>query len=166
MSKKLLQNRISKTVTPDAQEKFRRALQIMSELLGEDTFISDAEYKSLRKIADKLKLESDDVFAVAQETPEFFDETTPAQEVEKDKSFYEFCDACRSMLSAFQIKLDREQNLAGAEYYNACSVYEENVDFKRARGNLKAQNVQAQLHKIVRQRGRPADKVIPKDLTN
>jgi hypothetical protein len=156
MSKKLLPNRISKTVAPTAESEFRLALNVMMRLLGEDTPISADDYKSLRKIADKLKVETDDVYAIGKENPEFWDEQTPLSEVTKDKTFYEFCDMCRSMMLGFLIKLDKEQNIAGSEYYNSCNIYEENVDTKRQRGNQKAQNVQTQLNAIQRQRGRPA----------
>jgi hypothetical protein len=155
MSKKLLPNRSSKTVALHAESEFRQALQGMLRLFGEDTPISDDDYKSLRKIADKLKTETDDVYAIAKENPEFWDEQTPLSEVTKDKIFYEFCDACRSMLQSLLLKIDKEQNIAGAEYYNACNVYEENVALKRQRSSAKAQNIQAQLQLIPRQRGRP-----------
>ena len=155
MNKKLLPNRISKTVAPNAESEFRQALQVMLRLFGEDTPISDEAYKSLRKIADRLKLETDDVYAIGKENPEFWDEQTPLPEIAKDKLFYEFCDTCRSMLHPLLIKLDKEQNIAGAEYYNACNVYEENVAIKRQRGHPKANTVQTQLNAITRQRGRP-----------
>jgi hypothetical protein len=150
MSKKLLPNRISKTVATNAESEFRLALQVMMRLLGDDTPIPEDDYKALRKIADKLKSETDDVYAVGKENPEFWDELTPLPEISKDKLYYEFCDACRAMLQPLLVKLDKEQNLAGAEYYNACNVYEENVAIKRQRGNAKAQNVQTQLNAAVR----------------
>jgi hypothetical protein len=40
MSKKLLPNRISKTVAPTAESEFPLALNVMMRLLGEDTPIS------------------------------------------------------------------------------------------------------------------------------
>jgi hypothetical protein len=155
MSKKLLPNRSSKTVAPNAESEFRQALQVMLRLFGEDTVITDDDYKSLRKIADKLKQETDDVYAIGKENSEFWEEQTPLPEVTKDKAFYEFCDMCRSMLQSLLLKMDKEQKIAGAEYYNSCNVYEENVALKQQRGNAKAQTVQKQLDAIPRRRGRP-----------
>jgi hypothetical protein len=155
MSKKLLQNRTSKKVTADTQIKFRQALQMMLDLLGEDTPMSDAEYVSLRKIADKLKTETDDVFAIAKESNDFLEESTPLEVVENYKTFYEFCDNCRSMLGPLLFKLNREQNIAGGQYFNACMMYEDNVSIQVARNNPKARAVKAQLDDIPRQRGRP-----------
>lgn len=153
MSKKLLSNRISKVVAPDAVSKVRQAIQLLDEVLGEDTQISDDDYKALRKIADKLKRECDDVFDIAKENTEFIEAPLTLEEIDKDKKYYEFCDIIRSMFKSVLLKLEREQNIAGAEYYNACIVYEEDVDTKVQRGNnAKAQNVQAQLKAIERNR--------------
>lgn len=154
MSKKLLSNRISKVVAPDAVSKVRQAIQLLDEVLGEDTQISDDDYKALRKIADKLKRECDDVFDIAKENTEYIEAPLTLEEIDKDKKYYEFCDIIRSMFKSVLLKLEREQNIAGAEYYNACIVYEEDVDTKVQRGNnAKAQNVQAQLKAIERNRG-------------
>jgi hypothetical protein len=156
MSTKLLPNRSSKTVAPNAVAKLRQAIQLLHEVLGDDTPIEEAEYAKLRKIADKLKQESDDVFTIARENPDFVEAPLSVAEIEKDKTYYELCDLARALLKAVTLKLDREQNIAGSEYYNSCNIYEENVDTKRQRGNQKAQNVQTQLNAIQRQRGRPA----------
>ena len=154
MSKKLLPNRISKVIEPDAIPKVRQAIQLLDEVLGADTQISEEDYKSLRKIADKLKRECDDVYDIAKENTEFIEAPLTLEEIDKDRKYYEFCDLIRSMLKALSLKLEREQNIAGAEYYNACSVFEEDVDTKVERGNnAKAQNVQAQLKAIDRNRG-------------
>jgi hypothetical protein len=50
------------------------------------------------------------------------------------------------------LKLDREQNIAGAEYFNGCTVFESDVEAKFKRGMPKAQNVYAQLKAIPRNR--------------
>jgi hypothetical protein len=50
MAKKLLPNRISKTVQPNALTKVRQAAQLILEVIGEDTPMSEEEYKSLLKI--------------------------------------------------------------------------------------------------------------------
>ena len=159
MSKKLISNRNSKKVTTDTQVRFRQALQTMLDLLGEDTPMSDAEYTSLRKIADKLKTETDDVFAIAKEADDFLEDSTPVNVVEDYKTFYEFCDNCRSMLAPLLFKLNREQNIAGGQYFNACMIYEDNVSIQVARNNPKARVVKAQLDDIPRQRGRPKGSV-------
>jgi hypothetical protein len=154
MSKKLLPNRSSKTVAPDALSKVRQAIQLIMEVLGDDTDISDADYKGLRKIADKLKRECDDVFEIAKENGNFVEAPLSIEEMQKDKEYYELCDSIRALLKSLIIRLDREQNIAGAEYYNACSVFEDDVDAKVNKGsNPKAQNVQAQLAAIERNRG-------------
>ena len=152
MVKKILPNRISKLPPPEVKTKIRQVIQLLDEILGDNTPISDDDYKSLRKIADKLKQECDDVFAIAIENPEFLDESNSIVEMEKDKRYYELCDTIRSMLNGMLIKLDKEQNIAGAEYFNACSIFEDNVKIKAGRGNAKAQNVKAQLDLINRNR--------------
>ena len=153
MVKKILPNRISKLPPPEVKTKIRQVVQLLDEILGDNTPVSDEEYKSLRKIADKLKQECDDVFAIAVENSEFLDESHSIVEMEKDKHYYELCDSIRSMLNGMLIKLDKEQNMAGAEYFNACSIFEDNVKIKAGRGNAKAQNVKAQLDLINRNRG-------------
>jgi hypothetical protein len=159
MSKKLLPNRISKVIAPDAVTKVRQAIQLLNEVLGDDTQISDEDYKGLRKIADKLKRECDDVYDIAKENTDFVEAPLSVDEMGKDKTYYELCDMILSMLKALLLKLEREQNIAGAEYYNACSVFEEDVDTKVKRGgNAKAQNVQAQLKAIDRNRGGGSNK--------
>lgn len=152
MSKKLLPNRISKVVAPDALTKVRQAVQLLNEVVGDDTPISDEEYKGLRKIADKLKRISDDVYEIAKENTDFVEEPLTITEITKDKLFYELCDSIRALLNAFNLKLEREQNIAGAEYFNACNVFEGDIDDKVGRGNTKAQNIKAQLNGIDRNR--------------
>jgi argonaute-like protein implicated in RNA metabolism and viral defense len=152
---KMLPNRISKIVMLEtALLKVGEALAILDAVVGEDTQISDEDYKSLRKIADTLKRQSDDVFDVIKLNPEFLEAPLTIAEMDKDKLFYELCDKIRAAILAFMIKLEREQNIAGAEYYNACCVFESDIDDKIKRGNnAKAQNVQAQLDAIDRKRG-------------
>ena len=159
---KLLVNRSSKTVQVDAIGKIRRALQLMQEVLGDETPITDAAYKGLRKIADKLKQECDDVLHIMKESQEFVVAPLSTVEMDKDKAYYELCDQIRSMLNAFLLKLDREQNIAGSEYFMACNIFEADINAKVKRGDVKAQNVQAQLKLIPRNRaGGVAKKVIP-----
>jgi hypothetical protein len=148
MSTKLLPNRSSKTVAPNAVSKLRQAIQLLHEVLGDDTPIDEAEYLKLRRIADKLKQECDDVFTIAREHPEFVETPLSVSELEKDKTFYELCDLARALLKAVLLKLDREQNIAGAEYYNGCCVFEADVEAKFKRGIPKAQNVYAQLKAV------------------
>ncbi len=157
MSRKLLPNRISKSVAPDARAKVRQAFQLLDEALGEVLAIEDDEYKGLRKIADKLKRVTDDVFEIVKENTEFLEAPLTVDEIAKDKEFYEFCDFVRTVKNAFDLRLDREQNVAGAEYSNACSVYEGDVTDKvnRDKKNAKALSVQAQLNSIERSRTGP-----------
>jgi hypothetical protein len=152
MSTKLLLNRSSKTVAPNAVAKLRQAIQLLHEVLGDETPIDEAEYLKLRKIADKLKQECDDVFTIAREHPDFVEAPLSVSELEKDKTFYELCDLARALLKAVLLKLDREQNIAGAEYFNGCTVFESDVEAKFKRGMPKAQNVYAQLKAIHRNR--------------
>jgi hypothetical protein len=152
MSKKLLPNRISKVVTPEMRAKVQQAFQLLDEALGTSTPISEDDYKSLRKIADKMKSESDDVFAITELNADLLEEPLTVVEITKDKDFYEFCDAIRAAKKSFEIKLDREQNVAGSEYFNACCIFEEDVKTRANRGSTKAQNVKAQLDAIDRNR--------------
>ena len=155
MSKKLLPNRISKTVAPDALSKVRQAIQLLNEALGEEIPISDEDYKGLRKIADVLKRVTDDVFEIAKENTDFIEAPMTEAEIAKDKTFYELCDSIMALLKAFILRLEREQNIAGAEYFNACNVFESDVADKvnRDKTNVKAQNILAQLNGIDRNRG-------------
>lgn len=153
MATQLYPNRISKATDPKALDKIREHVRAILDLLGDDTQISESEFRSLRKIADKSKRVTDDVHAVMQENPEFLEEPLTLAEIQKDKVFYEFCDQVRAIIAPLAVKLDREQNIAGAEYANACSVYEANVDRKIVLGNAKARSVKAQLNAIDRNRG-------------
>ena len=155
MSKRLLPNRISKSVVPDALSKVRQAIQLLNEAIGEDTPISDEDYKGLRKIADKLKRITDDVYEIAKENTDFIEAPLTVVEIAKDKTFYELCDSILALLKAFNLRLEREQNIAGAEYFNACSVFEGDVADKvnRDKNDVKAQNILAQLNDIDRNRG-------------
>ena len=154
MNRKLLPNRSSKAPAADALTKVRQAIQLLNEALGDEIAITDEDYKSLRKIADKLKRITDDVFEIAKENTDFVKAPLSVAEMTKDKAFYELCDSIRALLDAFMLRLEREQNVAGAEYHNACSVFEGDVDndVKRDSSNAKAMNVQAQLEKIDRNR--------------
>jgi hypothetical protein len=154
MTKKLLPNRSSKTRAADAMTKARMGIQLLEEAMGELTDISDEEYNALRKIADKLKRVCDDVYEIAQENIEFIEAPLTIEEITKDKLYYELCDSIFALVKAFLLRLEREQNIAGAEYYNALSVFEDDVSAKVKRGgNPKAQNVKAQLDAIDRNRG-------------
>ena len=154
MNKKLLPNRSSKAPAADALTKVRQAVQLLNEALGDEIAITDEDYKGLRRIADKLKRITDDVFEIAKENEDFVKAPLSVAEMTKDKAFYELCDSIRALLDAFVLRLEREQNVAGSEYYNACSVFESDVDndVKRDSSNAKAMNVKAQLDKIDRNR--------------
>jgi hypothetical protein len=155
MSKKLLPNRSSKTVAPDALSKVRQAVALLEEVLGDPTPISEDDYKALRTIADKLKRVTDDVYEIAKENESFIKPPLLLVEITKDKAFYELCDSIRALLKAFFIRLEREQNIAGAEYFNGCNVFEGDVDDEIARdaNNAKALNIKAQLNSVDRNRG-------------
>jgi hypothetical protein len=150
MAKKLLPNRISKTVQPNALTKVRQAAQLILEVIGEDTPMSEEEYKSLLKIADKRKQTCDDISAIMQEHPKLVLEPLSVEEIQKDKAFYEICDQIQSIFNNVLIRLKREQNIAGAEYANACSVFESDVDAKAMRGDMEAQIVQTELKAVNR----------------
>jgi argonaute-like protein implicated in RNA metabolism and viral defense len=161
MSKKLLANRLSKIVAPDALSKVRQAILSLHDILGADIAISDEDYKSLAKIADTRKRITDDVFNIIKENQDLLDAPLSIEEIEKDKLYYELCDDIRGLLSSFVLKLDKEQNIAGAQYYNACSVFEDDIATKVGRNNAKAQNVQSQLDGIDRKRGGGGKKEVP-----
>jgi hypothetical protein len=153
MVKKLLPNRSSKTVAPDALAKIRQAAQLIHEAAGEMTAISEEDYKALRKISDKLKQECDDVYAVAEVNVALIEAPLSFTEMSKDKSYYEFGDKAFAILKPALIKLEREQNIAGSEYYNGCSIFEGTVATKVGYGNPQAQNAQIQLNQIKRIKG-------------
>ena len=71
MNKKLLPNRSSKAPAADALTKVRQAVQLLNEALGDEIAITDEDYKGLRRIADKLKRITDDVFEIAKENEDF-----------------------------------------------------------------------------------------------
>jgi hypothetical protein len=157
MSKKLLPNRSSKTVAPDALSKVRQAIALLEEVLGDPTPISDADYKGLRMIADRLKRITDDVYDIAKENEGYIKAPLSLAEMAKDKAFYELCDSIRSLLNGFFLRLEREQNIAGAEYFNGCSVFEGDIDdaISRDANDAKAQNIKAQLNEVDRKRSGP-----------
>jgi hypothetical protein len=153
MVKKLLPNRISKTVALDAMAKIRQAAQLINEAVGEMTAISEEDYKALRKISDKLKQECDDVYAVAEVNVALIEAPLSFTEMGKDKTFYEFCDKAFATLNPALIKLEREQNVSGSEYLNGCGMFEANVATKVGYGNPQAQNAQILLNQIKRKKG-------------
>ena len=154
MVKKLLPNRTSKVVAADAWTKIEQAVMVIQEALGEIIAISEEDYKGLRKISDKLKQETDDVFAIAKANPDLVEAPISVREMEKDKNFYELCDNLQALLNPILLQLVREQNIAGAEYLNACSFFETTMTLKAAQGNPKAQHVQILLSKVNRNRNR------------
>jgi hypothetical protein len=155
MSKKLLPNRSSKTVAPDALPKVRQAIALLEEVLGDPTPISDADYKALRMIADRLKRITDDVYEIVKENEAYVKAPLSLVEMNKDKTFYELCDSIRSLLNAFFLRLEREQNIAGAEYFNGCNVFEGDIvdAIGRDANDAKAQNIKAQLDEVDRKKG-------------
>jgi hypothetical protein len=153
MAKKLLPNRSSKKVSPDALTKVAQAVQIILDVLGNRSVITEADYDALRKISDKLKQECDDVFAIAQANPEFVEPPLLLTEMEKDKLYYELCDHIEAALSPVMIFKKREQNISGAEYLNGCSFFETIVAFRAGQGNPKAQMIAIQLKQLKRNRG-------------
>lgn len=153
MAKKLLPNRISKIIGPEKIARARVLVQELMDILGEDTQISDEDYKALTKVSDKRKLEADDTFDIEQSFPEFIEEPLTIVEVEKDKNYYEDSDTLRSIIKPFNDKLEKEQNIAGAEYHNSGIVYEDNVKIKAARDNSRAQLALKQINDLNRKRG-------------
>ena len=95
------------------------------------------------------------MYEIAKENTDFIEVPLTVEEITKDKTFYELCDSIFALLKAFTLRLEREQNIAGAEYFNACNVFEGDVADKvdRDKNNVKAQNLLAQLNSIDRKRG-------------
>jgi hypothetical protein len=154
MGKKVLRYIKPKKVTPERVSKMEQGFLLINEALGEDTAITDEEYKALPVIADKRKQECDDVFGIAKQNTEFVLEPVTIEDTQDFKEDYEFCDAVRIKYEAFKIRLEREQNISGGKYFNNCNVFEGDVDDKIKRGNSpKAQNVKAQLDNVNRKRG-------------
>jgi hypothetical protein len=153
MIKKLLANRSIKTIRPEDAVKVAQALRVIQSVLGEPIAISEEEYKSLRKISDKLKQETDEVFFIAKANPNLVEAPVSLLELEKDKSFYEFCEQLEASLLPIVVQAQRERTVSGAEYFNGCGFFETGVEFKAAQGIAQAQQVQLLLNKIKRNKG-------------
>jgi uncharacterized protein YicC (UPF0701 family) len=153
MVKKILPNRSSKTVKPDAEAKLQQAVTIFLELLGEETAISEAEYAALYKISDKRKQECDQLFGLMQANPNLVKKPLSIVETTKDKTYYEFvAERIQTALKSLKTRADREQTIAGSEYVNSCKVWEADVNADAHRDNAHAQTVQAELKKVKRYR--------------
>lgn len=163
MVKKILPNRSSKTVKPDADAKLKLGVQIFLDLLGEETAISEADYAALYKIAGKRKQECDVIFALMQANPTLVKKPLSLEESEKDKTFYEFGDRIQAALKSLKTRADREQTIAGSEYVNSCSVWETDIKADAHRGDAQAQTVQAELKKINRNRSNGSSKKSKKE---
>lgn len=147
MAFKLLPNRISKTLPPDAEAQAAAAFQVLFNLLGPATPITEEEYDALSFISDKRKLVADDYHAVMRNNPEFLEEP-PIEEVEKDRRYYEFGDFMEAQMRQMESHRIREQNLAGAEYDNATKSFKSTVIYKAGRNNSRAQLALKQLEDI------------------
>ena len=153
MAKKILPNRLSKIIGPKGVARTRVLVKELMDIMGDDTAISDEDYKAQVKISDKRKLEADDSFEIAQVFSEFIEEPLTLEEVNIDKNYYEDADTIRSIVKPFFDKLEKEQNIAGSEYYNAMAVYDENVKYKANRDNSRAQLAAKQIADLNRKRG-------------
>lgn len=153
MVTKLLPNRSSKKVSAEDLIRVEKAIQVLIEVFGERSVITEADYNALRKISDKLKQECDDVYAIAQVNPEFVEPPLYLTELEKDKLYYEMGDKVEVQLNPLLILKKREQTIAGAEYLNGCNFFEATVAFRAAQGNPKAQMIAIQLKQLKRNRG-------------
>ena len=153
MSKKVMRYYKPKPVTPEREAKVIQGFQLLDEALGEDTEITEEEYKALRVIADKLKLVTDDVFDIVKENTDSIQAPLSLEDMTHHKENYEFCDMIRAKKASFVIKLDKEQNISGSKYFNSCNVFEGDIAAKIKRGNNpKAQNVKTQLDGVNRKR--------------
>ena len=74
MAKKILPNRLSKVIGPKGVARTRVLVKELMDIMGDDTAISDEDYKAQVKISDKRKLEADDSFEIAQVFSEFIEE--------------------------------------------------------------------------------------------
>jgi hypothetical protein len=152
MVKKILPNRLSKAVKPDAEAKLQQAVAIFLDLLGEETAIFEAEYAALYKISDKRKQECDQIFNLMTANPNLVKQPLSLIETEKDKTYYEFGERVKAALKSLQTRSDREQTIAGSEYVNACSVWEADIKADAYRADAQAQTVQVELKKVKRYR--------------
>jgi hypothetical protein len=159
MVKRILLARIPKTVKPDAVAKLQQAVQLFSEIIGEDTPMSDEDYKAMYKIADKRKQECDDVFALMKTNPTLVKKPLSIAETQQEKDYYEFSELIRAALKSLTLRNDREQNISGGKYIHICSLFEMDVRADVLRGETQAQNVQTELKQINRNRsGNPKKK--------
>ena len=153
MAKKLLPIPFSKAIGDEKLARARVIIKELMDMLGNDTPISDDDYKALVKISDKRKLEADDTFEVSKTFTEFIEEPLTVEEIGKSGSYYEDSDSIRAIAKPFMDKLDKEQNIAGAIFYNGNSVFEDNVKIKAGRDNSRAQLALKQLSDLKRNRG-------------
>ena len=153
MAKKILPNRILKVIGPPKIARTRVLVDELMELLGDDTIISDEDYQAQIKISDKRKLEADDSFEIAQVFPELVEEPSTVKGANAEKNYYEDADTIRSIAKPFFDKLNKEQNIAGSQYYTAMSLFDENVKYKAGRDNSRAQLAAKQIADLNRKRG-------------
>ena len=147
MAFQLLPNRVSKSLPADAEAQARTAVDTLLNLLGNDTPITDGDYKSLHFMAGKRKQQTDDYHEVMRNNPTYLEEP-PIEEVTKDRRYYEFCDFLESLLEKVNIRRIREQNIAGAEYENAAKSYKSTVLYKASRNDANAKLIAKQLEGI------------------
>ena len=147
MSFQLLPNRISKVLPPDAETQARAAVELLLNLLGADTPITDEAYKALTFISEKRKQVADDYHEVIKNNPAYLEEP-PLEEVNKDRHYYEFCDFLEALMGQLNTRRIREQNIAGSEYDNATKSFKLTVNYKASRNDSRAQLVLKQLEAI------------------
>lgn len=149
---KLLPNLNSRTLTEAEMKTIFDAANTIDTQLGTPTPITQEAYDALAKLGDVLKIEYDAVFNVTREHPKYLDEEQTIDEIEKDKLACEQYDLIVAHLQKLLAKVVRERGIRGAEYRNACSIYEENVVNSVKKGRLEAQMIKDRLDKIPRSR--------------
>ena len=153
MAKKILLNRTPKVIGLEGIARSRVLVKELMDILGNDTIMPDEDYKAQIKISDKRKLQADDSFEIAQVFTELLEESLTVKEVNFEKSYYEDADTIRSIAKPFFDKLDKEQNIAGSQYYNAMALFDENVKYKAGRDNSRAQLAAKQISDLNRKQG-------------
>jgi hypothetical protein len=142
----LLPNRISKTLSAEKKARIHALLLLLVVELGPTTQIPEAVFKKLAKLGDKNKILYDLLKKVMDKYPDYINGDLPIEENTKDKVYFEDLESVRKEIKDLVMSIiDHEQGIAGAEYRNAISIFEDNVALKAKRKDEKAILIQDEI---------------------
>lgn len=150
---KILPNRVSKVISPEAHLALKAATDGFKVALGEPTPISDDDIKKLLRVAGTRKRVMDEILLIMEEHPTLIKAPFTLIEIKKDKSLMEILAEVESWLIGLLFSVRREMAVAGSEYFNAGAVFENDVKWEVGRNNPEARTAQAQLDAIDRKKG-------------